>query len=154
MRYERICLGGTFSPLHAGHVALLRKAFSLARMVMVGLTSDDMARSSRTRTVMSYEERLEGLGRCCRTLADRTGSDFRIAMISDRVGFALDPLLEAIVVSEETKSGADSINDLRSEKGIIPLDVIIVPLVTGTDGIRLSSTRLSQISTMDGDPPC
>jgi len=39
-----------------------------------------------------------------------------------------DPLLEMIVVSEETKRGGDKINELRSQKNLSALDIYVVEL--------------------------
>lgn len=53
--------------------------------------------------------------------------------------------MEAIVVSEETKSGAEYINTERVKRGYAPLAVIVVQLVGGADvAAKLSSTALRQ----------
>ena len=53
--------------------------------------------------------------------------------------------MEAIVVSEETRSGADVINEERRRRGYAPLAVVTVRLVGGTDvASKLSSTALRQ----------
>ena len=53
--------------------------------------------------------------------------------------------MEAIVVSEETKSGADVINEERRRRGYVPLAVVTVQLVGGADvASKLSSTVLRQ----------
>ncbi|HPM27160.1 MAG TPA: adenylyltransferase/cytidyltransferase family protein, partial [Methanothrix sp.] len=55
----RVAVGGTFDPIHDGHIALLRRAFELGRggEVIIGLTSDEMARASRKRPVRNFEVR-------------------------------------------------------------------------------------------------
>ncbi len=53
----KIAIGGTFSPLHAGHTYLLKKAFYFGKKVVIGLTSDSMI----TKEVKSYEERKKEL---------------------------------------------------------------------------------------------
>jgi len=49
----RVAVGGTFDPIHDGHISLLRRAYELGKDgdVVIGLTSDEMARESRTRRV-------------------------------------------------------------------------------------------------------
>ena len=51
--------------------------------------------------------------------------------------------MEAIVVSEETRSGADAINVERQRRGYPPLAVVTVRLVGGAEvASKLSSTAL------------
>lgn len=51
--------------------------------------------------------------------------------------------MEAIVVSEETKPGAEYINTEREKRGYAPLAVIVIQLVGGADvAAKLSSTAL------------
>ena len=43
MEFTTIALGGTFDIIHAGHMALLDKGFSISKKVIIGLTSDKLA---------------------------------------------------------------------------------------------------------------
>ncbi|MCK5414405.1 MAG: adenylyltransferase/cytidyltransferase family protein, partial [Thermoplasmata archaeon] len=49
----RVAVGGTFEIIHIGHRALLAKAFAVAvgDEVLIGLTSDHLAKSTRGRMV-------------------------------------------------------------------------------------------------------
>ena len=54
--------------------------------------------------------------------------------------------MEAIVVSMETKSGAEAINTERRKRGYAPLAVVIVQLVGGANvAAKLGSTALRQV---------
>ena len=55
-----------------------------------------------------------------------------------------DPAYDGIVVSQETFMGAIRINEIRVEKGYDPIIVIVIPMVIGKDGIRLSSTAIRE----------
>jgi pantetheine-phosphate adenylyltransferase len=144
MRFKRVCLGGTFSPIHEGHRTLLRKAFSSSEMVSIGLTSDEMARHGRTREVLDLEKRRAGLVKECSVLSAEFGSRFDIVVIRDPIGFALEGDIEAIVVSEETVPGALTINELRTGQGFEPLKVLTVPILRDENGEKLSSSSLQK----------
>jgi pantetheine-phosphate adenylyltransferase len=51
-----------------------------------------------------------------------------------------DPRADVIVVSQETKPSAHTINRMREEKGLKPLDVVIIPWEKDSYGNLLSST--------------
>ena len=57
--------------------------------------------------------------------------------------------VEALVVSDETKSKGDLLNQLRKESDLSPVQIIIVPMILAKDGNRISSSRIrnSEIDT-------
>jgi len=132
-----ICVGGTFDPLHDGHKALLRKALSLGN-VLVGLTSDEFASRLRLRWVRAYSVREQQL----KLFFENCGREVTIVPIDDPYGPSITGEFEAIVVSPETRSGADKINGIRSERGLKPLRVYEIPWVLAQDGKPISSTRI------------
>ena len=138
----RVCLGGTFSPLHRGHLDLLKRAFQVGDVVLLGLTSDRFASLHRNREIRSYRDRRSDLERVLGYLAERYGNRYEILMIDDPVGFADRPDIDSIVVSEETEKGADTINELRISKDLAPLKKIVVEMRTDTSGRRISSTSI------------
>jgi pantetheine-phosphate adenylyltransferase len=83
-----VCLGGTFSPLHKGHMKLLREAFLRGDLIMVGLTSDRMAKRERERHIESYTARKTALERVLVKLSREYGKEFTVRKIEDPVGFA------------------------------------------------------------------
>ena len=136
-----VALGGTFEVIHKGHRALLTKAFALGDEVLIGLTSDHLANSTRSRVVSPYRTREWAL----RSYIDRTfpGLVYSIEMISDRYGPSVDlEDLDILVVSEKTHSTGREINDVRIEKGLPPLHIVTVPHVLADDGLPISSTRV------------
>jgi pantetheine-phosphate adenylyltransferase len=150
MRFRRICLGGTFSPIHSGHRSLLERAFSSAEVISIGLTSDALACRSRARRVDPFPIRLERLMEVCEGYAAMFCNSFEVREIGDHIGFALEPDIDSIVVSEETAHGAKTINDLRAKAGLPLLSVQVVPIVKDDRGEKISSTRLQARTAKGG----
>ncbi|WP_435129773.1 phosphopantetheine adenylyltransferase [Halobaculum sp. D14] len=138
-----VALGGTFDPVHDGHRALFRRAFELGD-VTVGLTSDDLAPETRhtERYVRSYEDRKDDLESVLSELADEYDRDYEIRRLDEPTGIAVEPEFDALVVSPETRAGAERINDIREERGLDPLRIEVVDHVEAEDGNRISSTRI------------
>ena len=63
----RVVLGGTFSPLHDGHRALLRYATSQATELVIGVTVNSMVQGKQ-HPIAPFAERVEGVLDFVRTL--------------------------------------------------------------------------------------
>jgi len=66
---------------------------------------------------------------------------------------AYDPEISALVISEETRAGAESIAKLRREKGLQPLEVFIIDVIGDREGklamdkiaeAKMSSTKIRE----------
>jgi len=143
---RHVVVGGTFEYLHAGHRKLLRTAVEEGGFVTVGVTSDEFAESMRERDVLPFEERrgkveefLEGFD-----------VGFEVKAIEDPYGDAVERGYDAIVVSPETESVAEEINERRGERGREPLEIVFVGYVTAEDGEPISSTRIHK-GEIDGE---
>jgi inosine/xanthosine triphosphatase len=136
----RVCLGGTFDPLHRGHRLLLDRAFAIGTQVFIGVTSDALARRARKRRVAPYKAREATL----RKLIRRRGWQDRavISPIMTPYGRAMESAYEVIVVTPETRATAGRINAARKEMGLAPLRVEEVPMALAADGERISATRI------------
>lgn len=140
--HEHVCLGGTFSPFHRGHKALVLRAMAQGRHVFIGVTHGALAKGKREREVPPAAERIKvvesflaGLG-----VADRA----EVAPITEPFGRALEPQFEAIVVTEETESTARRINQARTDEGHDPLAIVVVPFELGLDGLPVNGTRVAR----------
>lgn len=140
----RVAVGGTFDPLHDGHLSLLKRAFELGKngIVVIALTSDEMARDHRTRPVHDYEVRLMNLKACIRR--EFGAKNYKVEKLNDLCGSAIYDDFDYIVVSPETEPVAERINMLREERGSKPIDISVVEYRLAQDHIRISSTRISE----------
>ena len=136
-----IALGGTFDIIHAGHIALLDKGFSISEKVIVGLTSDELAEKKGKKLVNSFQIRYSTLESLLKEKFPR--SLFEIVELDNDFGPAvIDGNVNALVVSEETRSKGELLNKLRLEQGQSPVAIIMVPMVLAKDGSRISTTRI------------
>ncbi|VVB72445.1 Phosphopantetheine adenylyltransferase [uncultured archaeon] len=140
----RVAVGGTFDPIHDGHIALLRRAYELGKggEVIVGLTSDEMARASRKRPVRDFEIRARNL----RDVVKRCFGieNAAITKIDDQCGSSIYEDFDFIVVSPETLPMAEKINRMRGKKNLKPLKISVIEYQLAQDHVRISSTRISQ----------
>ena len=141
MEFTIIALGGTFDIIHAGHIALLDKGFSISEKVIIGLTSDELAEKKGKKLVNSFQIRYSTLESLLKEKFPR--SLFEIVELDNDFGPAvIDGNVNALVVSEETRSKGELLNKLRLEQGQSPVAIIIVPMVLAKDGSRISTTRI------------
>jgi len=136
----RVCLGGTFDVLHAGHEALLAKAFELGdREVLIGITSDRMAKRTRKRVNPLVVRR-----RNLRAFLERKRwRRYRLSVLEDIAGpAAYEDGLDAIVVSAERGEGAHEINRERVRRGRKPLMVVLVPMMLAEDCLPIGARRI------------
>jgi pantetheine-phosphate adenylyltransferase len=142
-RYPVAVLGGTFDRLHIGHEALLNSAFRVGRDVGIGLTTAAFLRGR----AKPLGGRIAPYARRHRTLAvwlrrhhpDRT---WWIAPLKDPLGQSVEPGVDAIVVSVDTRGGGRAVNRERRRRGLPPVAIVLVPLVLADDFRPVSSRRI------------
>ncbi|MBX0285429.1 phosphopantetheine adenylyltransferase [Haloarcula salinisoli] len=150
-------LGGTFTPVHNGHRALLHSAFQTASHdgegdghVIVGLTAESLARETRSdpshaELLGSFPERREALSDALERISGAYPATWDIVKITDTFGpAATREDADALVVAPEGKAQqrARELNDERLQRGYHPLEIHTSPFVVAEDGLRISSTRI------------
>ncbi|GAA5824015.1 hypothetical protein JCM11251_003380 [Rhodosporidiobolus azoricus] len=128
--YDVVALGGTFDHLHAGHKILLSMACSIAsRKVIVGVSDDTLLKNKKLAHLLEpLSVRMRNVERFMDLV--RPGVEKEVVPLTDVYGpTAHDPSIQALVVSDETRAGGDTINTLRAEKGLNPLDIHVINLV-------------------------
>ncbi|MFX0185767.1 MAG: pantetheine-phosphate adenylyltransferase, partial [Candidatus Hodarchaeota archaeon] len=139
-----IGLGGTFDRLHAGHKLFLDIASFYGQNVHVGLISQNyLVKKPKdyNKIIQEYEKRRKEVEIYLsqrKTISlfskiTKPGMDRKLAEESK---------LNALVVSQETCSGAIAINHRRTENNKQKLTIIVIPYVTRDDGTLESSTRM------------
>lgn len=125
-KFDRIAMGGTFDCIHNGHRKLLAYAASMCNDTLtVGITGDVMlASKSNASMIASFEIRKRNLYNFVHTL--KPGLKLNIVELSEPFGPTItEDNIQAIIVSSETISGAVKINQVRREKGMQPLSVVV-----------------------------
>lgn len=143
MQFKLVALGGTFDVVHRGHLVLLEKAFSVSSKVIIGLTSDEFASKKGKELLHSYSQRLKSL----KTAIEKNfpNSQYQISKLENDFGPAVtEGSVEALVVSEETRSQGETLNKIRREKNLSLVKTIVVPMVLAKDGTNISTTRIKK----------
>ena len=140
-QFSLSAMGGTFDIIHRGHITLLTNAFEISDKVIIGLTSDEFAKKRGKTVLNNYEKRLANLTETI--FKEFPNSSFQISKLDNDFGPAvLEPEVEALIVSDETSSQGDALNDLRAKKNLSPVEVVTVPMHLAKDGSRISTTRI------------
>ena len=143
-KFKTVVVGGTFDELHKGHKALLLKAFDAGDHVIIGLSTNDLARKlKRNHEVTSYKKRLKELNDFLKEQGVLSKAE--IVPLRTPYGITLSKgCAEALVVSRETETRAKEINQKRKAKGLPPLHVIVIEMVPAENSIPISTTRIKR----------
>ena len=148
--YKLCGCGGTFDHLktHDGHKLLLKTCFNLGEKVAIGLVSDEFLQKVEKKysnLIETYEVRKNNILEYIKTLNPEYPERCIIIPLNDPFGPAItDPNIEIHVSSEETYEVAMKINELRTKNGVPRMIIVIIPLVLGEDGTRISSTKIRE----------
>ena len=146
--FDLVAMGGTFDVIHSGHMALLNKAFSISSKVIIGLSSDQLATKKGKNLDNDYSKRLSLL----KSVIEKSfpNSAYEVSKLENDFGPAvIEGSVKALVVSAETSNKGLLLNELRTERNLPPVKIVVVPMVLAEDGKSISTTRIKN-SEIDG----
>jgi len=146
--FDLVAMGGTFDIIHSGHMALLDKAFSISSKVIIGLSSDQLAEKKGKNLANDYPKRLSLL----KSVIEKNfpNSSYEISKLENDFGPAvIEGSVKALVVSEETGDKGIRLNELRAERNLSPVRIVVVPMVLAKDGKAISTTRIKNFEIDD-----
>jgi len=146
--FDLVAMGGTFDVVHSGHMALLDKAFSISSKVIIGLSSDQLAKKRGKNLSSDYPKRLSLL----KSVIEKNfpNSSYEISKLENDFGPAvIEGSVKALVVSEETSDKGIRLNELRAERNLSPVRIVVVPMVLAKDGKAISTTRIKNFEIDD-----
>jgi len=139
--FDLVAMGGTFDVIHSGHIALLKKSFSISSKVIIGLSSDQLAVKRGKSLDNDYSKRLSSLEEAMEKNFPKSSDE--ISKLENDVGpGVVEGAVKARVVSEETSAKGLHLNELRAERNVPPVEIVVVPMVLAEDGKAISSTRI------------
>lgn len=139
-RFRVVATGGTFDEIHAGHIALLTKAFEAGDRVIIGVTSDEFVKD-RKRINHDFETRVANLKKMIKK--EFGNARYEIAKLDSEFGPAVTAGdVGALVASAETQAKGSRLNEIRKKNGFAPAEIIAVGLIRAEDGKPISSTRI------------
>ena len=139
--FDLVAMGGTFDAIHSGHMALLNKAFSISSKVIIGLSSDQLVTKKGKNPVNDYSKRLSLL----KSVIEKNfpNSSYEVSKLENDFGPAvIEGSVKALVVSEETSNKGLRLNELRAERNLPSVKIVVIPMVLAKDGKAISTTRI------------
>ncbi|CAG8529320.1 7312_t:CDS:2 [Diversispora eburnea] len=153
--YKNVAVGGTFDHIHAGHKILLTMSAWITRQRLIcGVTGDSMLENKKYKEFLEpIETRIAKTNHFLNTI--NRVLIYEVVPIYDVYGPTVtDPNIQALVVSKETISGAYSINEERKRRGLDPLDISVIEVISSSNAslkgdeiknLKLSSTFIREI---------
>ena len=135
---KKVVVGGTFDILHEGHKALLEKAYELGE-VLIGLTSDAMARKRKRRKIEDFKYRKKELESF---IKKEFNIKPKIVKIEDKFGPTLKEDFDYIVVSPKTYKTVLLINKERQKRNKKPIKIVEIEFVLAEDREPISDTKI------------
>ncbi|RMZ95846.1 bifunctional coenzyme A synthase [Brachionus plicatilis] len=149
--YRNSVIGGTYDRLHPGHKILLSESVLLTKnKLLIGVSDGELlSRKKLSELIENFDKRCENLKRFLAIV----NPDLNVVTqkITDPYGPSItEPDYQCIIVSRETSSGGEKVNEKRVQNNLNKMDIHIVDLIndeTSTfvdnagDEIKISSSN-------------
>ena len=145
-KFKSVGLGGTFDHFHFGHSLFLDISCYYGDQIHVGLISDkylDKYPKKFRKKIHKYSKRSLSIVEHIK-FRKKSSSILEIDSLGKDMKYASESDLEAIIVSQETYSGALQINAIRKSMKKKPLVIILIPFVISEEKKKLSSTQIRE----------
>lgn len=145
--YNDVVVGGTFDRLHGAHRTLLNVSCLLAnRRFLIGVCDQAMLKRKVLKELIEpYSVRVEKLQEFLHDV--KPSLEVEIVPLNDPLGVSVeDPLLECIVVSEETRRGGEAVNKKRLENGLPALVLHEIQLLKDAHHSEIEEEKISSSS--------
>ena len=123
-------MGGTFDHMHLGHRLLLTQACLVTKNVLhCGVSSDALlTKKAYASFIEPYEERVRVVQDFLTRLAPHI--EVRFFELQDPIGVAGSlGDIQACILTQETKSGGEMINKVRSDNGLPPIALVFADMI-------------------------
>ncbi len=124
----------------------MRTALKLSHNIEIGLTSQKLLKNKKTASRLEdYSTRERNLKNFIHSFTDLNRVNIvEIKNWDDMAKYSQDPDYEGLILSQETYSNAVKLNDLREEKGLNPIILIVIPLLKDKNNKKISSTAIRE----------
>ncbi|KAK7598241.1 hypothetical protein V9T40_006476 [Parthenolecanium corni] len=146
--FDYVVLGGTFDKLHVGHKVLLSEAvMKCKKKLTVGVSGEELLKNKiLPEFIDDQATRIEEVGLFLKDIGPDL--DYDIIQLTDIYGpTKTDPSCELLVISEDTRRGAEKINEYRESVGLNKLlihsiDLIEAPKESNDEEDKISSSNI------------
>lgn len=138
--YEIVGIGGTFDRLHAGHEHFIKFADQFGQHLHIGITHPKLTQGKPyPELIQDYETRKRAVIKFCK----KHQISAAISQLSDIYGPTLEnSKIKALVVTEDTISGANQINQTRAAMDLYQFPVQVCPFLRDETGQVINSERI------------
>jgi len=153
-KFQIVVCGGTFDHFHKGHKSFLKHALSISEKIIIGITSDRYIKKVKIPvfTKVSVDKQNSKVFEDFRTrkmavenfLKKKKSKHFEIIKIDNMFGTTLNQnfFADAIIVSKNTKTSAEKINEERVKKNLSQFKIVISSQILAQDAQPISSFRI------------
>ncbi|KAF7665195.1 hypothetical protein LDENG_00149950 [Lucifuga dentata] len=145
--FNDVVVGGTFDRLHGAHKTLLNICCLLAnRRFLIGVCDQEMLKKKVLKELIEpYSLRVQRLQEFLQDI--KPSLQVEIVPLGDPFGESVvDPLLQCIVVSEETRRGGEAVNKKRIENGLQTLVLHEIQLLKDAHHTEIEEEKISSSS--------